>query len=546
MSARSKRVATRTDAPDSRSYEFAVGLDSCQTYALAAWDDDRELENKLQIMSNRYPFENTRYDQDPESQHDTNPPVYFVHISNFFDDRNNLAYYIRGTRNVERFLGGMSGMQAYDGPLLYTITPHQCLYILESVNLRRVSQAETTRKVPKNEMPMGRLKWRYLYETGRLAWEGKGLVEPYFDSGDSGTMGGTFPNEYGRKSHPQDGLALAVQSTEPAPGPVSKGKMKASHVTTHAVSNGNSDINFGGSASSTNEKQGKEYKSASNVVETAVDLGEDRQNLDAYKRALQADNIDDMWVKMRDRIHRKQSHVAELDPVMRDLTNDLISLTRREESLEQGRAPDPHQTGGSNSAKDSTDLPEDIAFQRAQLIQRFANAGANRWKVRYKDTIYKGLGDLQDIVADRHEIKAFLMDLLLHEGQDRRPPTATNTLEPDEIQTVMQLADVTELLREYECKRQELEEENGDPEQVTGLEDLGRSLESQTVNCVDSLADILFQYWNKRQFENAWSAAARDTGAEQLTEYQEDLVTKVMELTHQNERVAIRLLQRSW
>jgi hypothetical protein len=469
-----------------------------------------------------------------------------VHISNFFDDRNNLAYYIRGTRNVERFIGGMSGMQAYDGPLLYTITPHQCLYILESVNLRKTSQAESTRKVPKNEMPMGRLKWRYLYETGRLAWKRKGLVESYLGSSDSGTMEGIIQNEHGKEAHREGGLALAVQSTEPVPTPVSKGKMKASHVTTHAVSDGNAEINLGGSASSTNRKQGKESKNASSAVETAVDLGEDRQNLDAYKRALQADNIDDMWVKMRDRIRRKQPNIAELDPVMRDLTNDLISLTRCEESLEQGRVLDPHQTGDSKGTNDSTGLPEDITFQKAQLVQRFANAGANRWKVRYKDTIYKGLGDLQDIVADRHEIKAFLMDLLLHEGQDRTPLTATNTLEPDEIQTVIQLADVTELYREYECKRQELEEETVDPEQVAGLEDLGRSLESQTVNCVDSLANVLFQYWNKRRNENAWTAAARDTVGEQLTEYQEDLVTKVMELTHQNERVAIRLLQRSW
>lgn len=129
-----------------------------------------ELEKRIRDMSSEEFHTQEQYNNDPETRRDPFNGVICVYISNFFSDATNLIYYIRGTRNVAMFCGGMSGMQTFNGAVLFAAT-HLTLEGLTQSIWGRL-EAESTRapnRLVKSKSPLEVNKWRYLFETGRTA-----------------------------------------------------------------------------------------------------------------------------------------------------------------------------------------------------------------------------------------------------------------------------------------------------------------------------------------------------------------------------------------
>jgi len=91
-----------------------------------------------------------------------------VYISSFTDNGIDIAYYIR-QEDVTNFLAGTFGMQAYSGPVL--LTPIN-LYSKETLMqcTETFSEPDEQLRVKKHEPGMEKVRWKYLYETGRLQW----------------------------------------------------------------------------------------------------------------------------------------------------------------------------------------------------------------------------------------------------------------------------------------------------------------------------------------------------------------------------------------
>jgi hypothetical protein len=89
-----------------------------------------------------------------------------VYIQGFFGNGRDFACYVIGRPNVTAFLGGMSGMQAYNGPILATPVFFNGYYIAQNHDMVLWSNSH-----------MEQVKWKYLFETARVAWH-KLLIDP--------------------------------------------------------------------------------------------------------------------------------------------------------------------------------------------------------------------------------------------------------------------------------------------------------------------------------------------------------------------------------
>jgi hypothetical protein len=89
-----------------------------------------------------------------------------VYITDLFDDGRDFAYYIPSQEDVSIFNAGMNGMQAYGGPLV--ATP---IFIGDHVKLRK------SHKLIGKQSSMDVARWKYLYETARVAWS-RLIIDP--------------------------------------------------------------------------------------------------------------------------------------------------------------------------------------------------------------------------------------------------------------------------------------------------------------------------------------------------------------------------------
>lgn len=135
-------------------------------------DENFQLERRIRELSAEDPYTQTQYDEDQEAQHDLNNRVYCICISDFFTDQTNLVYYIKGAQNVNMFSFGMTGMEAFNGAILFIIGPYSFLHVLDPVNIKHCK----VERVGKSDMPLEQVRWRYIFETGRLVWN-KGDVD---------------------------------------------------------------------------------------------------------------------------------------------------------------------------------------------------------------------------------------------------------------------------------------------------------------------------------------------------------------------------------
>ncbi|UPX17901.1 uncharacterized protein EKO05_0008228 [Ascochyta rabiei] len=304
--------------------------------------------------------------EDPESQYDTNGRMCCVYISNFFSNGTGLVCYIGGTRNVEMFLGGMHGMQAFNGPTLFAVSSYDLSYITESITLS-TPPGNRRESVVKDETPLGRNKWRYIYETGRLAWSKadvdteklRELQEMAYDHRDLNTIRLDAERMDIDPKHDQDGGEASEtgsgsipQDTEPTMSAKKRGKMKAveeqladpdTEVEAERPHESRMfDIRLGGSVSKTDTTLNKRIRGS-----YAVHSEEDRINLEAFQKANQLDTMDKAWVSLKDSIRRDRFDGVKLDAVTMELADQITSLERREQRLAQTKATASSSSGNS-------------------------------------------------------------------------------------------------------------------------------------------------------------------------------------------------------
>lgn len=108
-----------------------------------------------------------------------------VVIRHFTNNGFPFAFYIHGSPNVTKLLGGSFGMQAYCGQIFATpIVLHKEHDLVSGENISSINQF-TRNRVCKHGPKTEQVRWRYLFETARLAWskmvfdpnKWKGLIE---------------------------------------------------------------------------------------------------------------------------------------------------------------------------------------------------------------------------------------------------------------------------------------------------------------------------------------------------------------------------------
>jgi hypothetical protein len=112
------------------------------------------------------PYVNNQFENDTNSRYDDGAMFSIVFIEDFFTDGRGFAYYVVGRPNITAFAQGIYGMQAYNGPL--TATPmmshgSEVLHAFQSLD--RIGG-----KVQRSHSRMEEVKWKYIFETARLAW----------------------------------------------------------------------------------------------------------------------------------------------------------------------------------------------------------------------------------------------------------------------------------------------------------------------------------------------------------------------------------------
>jgi len=96
-----------------------------------------------------------------------------VVIEDFFTNGRDFVYYIIGRYNLEAFTKGTFGMQTYNGPLNAAIITTDTFNVIAPDMWNDPEEY----KVRTYHSQMEKVKWKYLYETARLAWS-KMIIHP--------------------------------------------------------------------------------------------------------------------------------------------------------------------------------------------------------------------------------------------------------------------------------------------------------------------------------------------------------------------------------
>jgi hypothetical protein len=136
-------------------------------------DSYREILSAIDNDLEELPYVNKECKDDSDWVLQDNEHASIVYIEDFFTDGRDFAYYIIGRQNVTAFQAGMFGMQAYNGPICATPIMSYDRSILEANKNTKYGGG----LVKRSHGQMERVKWKYLFETARLAWS-KLLISP--------------------------------------------------------------------------------------------------------------------------------------------------------------------------------------------------------------------------------------------------------------------------------------------------------------------------------------------------------------------------------
>jgi hypothetical protein len=119
------------------------------------------------------PYANEEYENDPDWKLKDNEFATIVYIEDFFTDGRDFAFYIIGRPHVTAFKKGIYSMPAYNGPI--EASPMMS-YNSEILNEESVYDTYGG-QVERSHGRMEEVKWKYLFETARVAWS-KLLINP--------------------------------------------------------------------------------------------------------------------------------------------------------------------------------------------------------------------------------------------------------------------------------------------------------------------------------------------------------------------------------
>ena len=521
-------------------------------------------------MSAEDPFTQTQYYTDAEVLHDPNIRICFIFISNFFDDQTNLICYIRGTNNLKMFLGGMYGMQAFNGPLLFAVSPYDSSRILQYIKGISLPRGHKDRVIKSNaQLPLN--KWRYIYETGRLAWEKsevdlektKELMEMRSHAKDVGTAPLT---DYDTNIDPGDGKEAistysiesndTLQSIELAMSVEIQGDVKTMEQREHrspkedekeagcSINSGTFDTHLKGSVSEAISKPSREPEIISGLQKADLWRAGDPAILETYEKTNQLDGVNETWASPRDNARPNRPSGISQDISREDLNGQAVFLSQCEIDLAHKKAAASNISGGLKRTAELAELERNIAIDRFRLVQCFASASAQKWKV-YKNVISGDLRSLQDTKATKQHMRKRFIGMLLYEGQDESLEV-TNKLKIGDIQVLLNLVDNIELQKECLKSVEALNNNEANPEELAYLVDFGNNIHVYNEKHIAKLATALSK--NRTDDPTRNVSCTTNQGkiiSEGLSDYQEDLVAQIMGSTNENEHFAANLLQKS-
>lgn len=453
-------------------------------------------------------------------------------------------------------------MQAFDGPVLFAVSPYQLSYVLKSVTFNGPPQVD---RVIKGDTSLERDKWRYIYETGRLAWDKTEidlekrtrLLGSYYEDLDM-----FYPRSDALDADPrteQDGEGAmgsrsGSQSTEPTMS-VKQGKMKAIAVEDEASPPGLGEelevepvsdsrrlnIKIGDISNEVSAKTSREDEESTKAQEPLISAMQDQTSLEAFQKTNQLDSLDAIRATLQKGVYEDRQNGLKLDTVKYKLANDMIPLATSEEDFIRRKQGDSITNEKSQFAAKLAASECNFATHRHYLIQRVANAAADSRKENYGEVLTSKVRALRDQGASKHQIENYLMDQLLYDGRDKSLGVP-DSLEDEGIQAVMNLVDNIELQKDF------ADQDNSNPKKPAGLEDLARTLDLDCQKHVADLVSIASKYNSNihvRRMSHVTNRRDEDF-QEAMSVNQQHVLMKVMETINQNFWVASDLLHRTF
>lgn len=491
-------------------------------------DEDFQLERRIRELSTEDPYTQTQYDEDLEAQHGPNNRVYCIYISDFFTDQNNLVYYIKGTQNVNMFSLGMMGMEAFDGAILFIIGPYSFSHVLDLVNIKH-SKVE---RIGKSDMPLEHVKWRYIFETGRLVWNKSdvdlGKLAELMEKRSaqrSSRRESNFDGDHGQIGNPRlplggsGSLGKTIDTTSQSPGTGEKRRDDSFVPEDRSKENETGDL-----PRSDGVIGGPDGPLFDGQTE------QDRRHLAIYMKMLSG-SLDQLWTVLKEMVRK--------DPESHDLKDKILPIVRREEELARYRAE------ASDIKEDTEKLSQfetGIRADQTRLFEGFANDWAEKWQRNCATMLGSKLRDSEAKNDSKNDVKSWLMVALMVWDNDTPQISDIGVQEPD-IQAVMDIAENYELRKE--CLRQ-IEATDPESPRLSELYLLQLSLEEQGAVHICRLVPILFNRFGHIQLEDLDFLSTEELGEHGLTVDQEEILANMMEAMNTFDRdLAIRLLKRS-
>lgn len=489
-------------------------------------DENFQLERRIRELSTEDPYTQTQYDEDQEAQHDLNNRVYCIYISDFFTDQNNLVYYIKGAQNVNMFSLGMTGMDAFNGAILFIIGPYSFSHVLDPINIKHCK----VERVGKSDMPLEQVKWRYVFETGRLFWNKSdvdlGKLEELMvkRSAQRGSRrDSNFDGDHGQIGNPRlppDGsrsLGKMIDTTSQSPGTGEKRLDDSCVPGDESKESGAGDL----------PRPGSVIREPPALFDGQTE--QDRLYLAIYMKMLSG-NLKGLWDALKKTVLKNPDNYE---------LKEILPILRREEELARYRAE-------ASDNKEDMDklyqLEKSIIVARNLMFQLFANNWAERWQRNCATRLGLRLRDSKAKNQSKSDVKSWLMVALMH-WDDDTPQISNIGLNPPEIKTVMDLAENHEL--QGDCLDQIEATDPGSP-RLSSLGLVRLALEEQETAYISELVPVMFERFGHIELEDLDFLSATELSKHGLTVDQEEILASMMEAMNTSDRrLATRLLEQS-
>ncbi|OSS53970.1 hypothetical protein B5807_01781 [Epicoccum nigrum] len=494
---------------------------------LRSFDDvNLQLERRIRELSTEDPYTQTQYDEDLEARHDLNNRVYCICISDFFTDQGNLIYYIKGTQNVSMFSLGMTGMDAFDGAVLFIVCPYNFSHVLDPINIKHGK----VERLAKRYAPLEHVKWQYIFETGRLVWNKSdvdlGKLEALMEkkSAQSGSRSSSnFGDQTGISRLPlasSESLSKMIDTTSKSPR-TGERRRSESCVPGNKPKENETNRDLPRSDSVIGELDDSHFDGQTE---------QDRQYLETYLK-MTSSNLDELWVDLK-------NHVLE-DVFGHDPKHKILPIMFLEEKLAKCRAETPDIIEDTNKL---SQIDMDIRVHRNRFFQGVANTWAEKWQRNCALRLSQRLLESKARNDSRRDVKSWLMVALMLWDNDA-PQISKMGLETHEVQAVIDLADNYEL--EKECVEQ-IEAMDPENTMLPALCQTRLSLEEQEREAISTLVPILFNRFGHIGLEDLTFLSTMDLNEHGLTLSQEEILANTMEAMNTRDReLATRLLGQS-